>query len=99
MCVSNSLWMDMFARDLESIDLIEGMLDIMVESAKTGDYDEEFHKDITKDSKELKRNILGNENYDDEKKKLLSSMINSNFKVAKLQVKELLGEHFAYEDD
>ena len=97
MYVSNSLWMEQFEDDLESTSSIEESLDQLVATAHVGVYDEEFHQRIVSEAKELKNKVFSNNEYDEEKKWLIVSLINSYFKVAKLQIDELLDELIYFE--
>ncbi|MBO1087167.1 hypothetical protein [Enterococcus mundtii] len=83
-------WIEAFEKDVESISRVEDSLDRLLRNAYMGIYDEEFHQRIINDGKALKNRIFGNDNYDRERKWLLTNLINSVFKVAKIQMEDVL---------
>lgn len=78
-----------YEEDLSSIQFIEDSLDRLIQGLHLGFYDESFHNQVIKDARELKISILKNDAYREEEKRNLSLLINSYFKVAAKEIRDL----------
>lgn len=82
--------MNQYEKDLSEISKIEDGLNRLINALQLGVYDQEFHSRIAKDAKALKLEILKNNYYNDEEKRILSLLINSYFEIALLEIKQWL---------
>ena len=82
--------MNQYEKDLSEISKIEDGLNRLVNTLQVGVYDQEFHSRITRDAKALKLEILKNDYYTDEEKRIMSLLINYYFEIALLEIRQWL---------
>lgn len=95
----NNLWIEQYGEDVKSISSIEKSLDKLAETIDLGDYDEKLHREIVNTAKELKNKILNNQDYDEDKKWMLISLINANFQSTRIKIDELVEELVYFKKD